>query len=54
MLISDCCGAVAEETSEGIGICPECLEYCGFIDEEYDEYLNKLDDDYYHPFVDEE
>ena len=57
MIVSNCCGAVAEVTSEDIGICPECYEHCVFEDDEddedkrreYDEYLNQIDTDWYHP-----
>jgi len=37
MITSNCCGAVAEVTSEDIGICPECYEHCVFEDDEDDE-----------------
>jgi hypothetical protein len=32
MAYSECCGAETEFTD--IDICPECLEHCGFIDDE--------------------
>ena len=31
---SDCCGASTTETE--MGICPDCLEHCEFITEEYE------------------
>lgn len=37
MLVSDCCGARAlgngDCDSEDMGICPNCLEHCSYIDE---------------------
>jgi hypothetical protein len=37
MIVSNCCGAPAVENSEDIGICPDCLEHCEFVDED-EEY----------------
>jgi hypothetical protein len=34
-MYSDCCGTYSEMPE--IDICPECLEYCEFIDDEEEE-----------------
>lgn len=39
MPYSDCCGAYTD--MEEMGICPECLEHCGFEDWDEDEEIEE-------------
>ena len=51
MLVSDCCGARAlgngDCDSEDMGICPNCLEHCSYIDEDDEDIDDEedIDDD---------
>ena len=40
--VSDCCGAPPVETSDDIGICPECKEHCEYVEDD-DDYGSPCD-----------
>lgn len=35
--VSNCCGAYPKDLSEEMGICPDCLEHCAYVEDPLDE-----------------
>lgn len=42
MRVSECCGAYTEY--DEIGLCPECMEHCEFVDDEEEEEDFEVED----------
>jgi hypothetical protein len=40
MHVSDCCGVVMNDDNVQHGICPDCLEHCEAVQDEYPVRIN--------------